>query len=88
MRANRAYRLIVTRGSHAPAWLAGRDRVDHLEIVEVASGEVVLFWDRVPRDATKLARELKTDLAGLDDEEFISKWDERGDEPAPAPLEE
>jgi len=79
MRANRAYCLIVTRGGRAPAWLAGPDRVDHVEIVEVASGEVVLFWDRVPRDASRLARELKTDLAGLDEQEFILKWDERGE---------
>ena len=86
MRANRAYRLIVTRGGRAPAWLAGGDRVDHVEIVEIASGEVVLFWDRAARDASALARQLKTDLAGLEDTDFIAKWSERADDPLPSVL--
>ena len=46
MKAGRAYRLIVTRGGLAPALLADHTRVDHIEVVEVDSGEVVLFWDR------------------------------------------
>ena len=46
MKANRAYRLIVTRGGRAPALLADTERVDHIEVVEIDSGEVVLFWDR------------------------------------------
>ena len=49
MRANRAYRLIVTRGGLAPALLADASRVDHIEVVEIDSGEVVLFWDPHPR---------------------------------------
>ena len=48
MRANRAYRLIVTRGGRAPALLADAGRVDHIEVVEIDGGEVVLFWDRPP----------------------------------------
>lgn len=74
MKAGRAYRLIVTRGGLAPALLADTARVDHIEVVEVASGEVVLFWDQPPRPASKLARALRADLAQLPDEEFIARW--------------
>ena len=35
MKANRAYRLIVTRAGRAPALLADAERVDHIEIVEI-----------------------------------------------------
>jgi hypothetical protein len=86
VRANRAYRLIVTRGGRGPAWLAGDDRVDHVEIVDIASGEVFLFWDRTARDALRLSRELKADLAGLEEGDFFQKWSERADEPLPAVL--
>ena len=74
MRANRAYRLIVTRGGRAPALLADAGRVDHIEIVEVDSGEVVMFWDRAPQAASRLARALRTDLAQLEDREFLARW--------------
>jgi hypothetical protein len=86
VRANRAYRLIVTRGGRGPAWLAGGDRVDHVEIVDIASGEVFLFWDRAARDALRLTRELKADLAGLEDTDFYEKWSARADDPLPAVL--
>jgi hypothetical protein len=74
MKANRAYRLIVTRGGLMPALLADTARVDHLEIVEVDTGEVILFWDRPPQAASKLARALRADLSQLQDEEFIARW--------------
>jgi len=74
MKANRAYRLILTRGCLNPALLADTGRVDHLEIVEVDTGEVILFWDRPPQAASKLARALRADLAQLQDEEFIARW--------------
>ena len=77
MRANRAYRLIVTRGGAAPAFLASPDRVDHVEVVEIESGEVELFWDCTPASARRLARSLKADLAQLDAREFIDRWRER-----------
>lgn len=38
------------------------------------SGEVVLFWDRPPQPASKLARALRADLAQLEDDEFIARW--------------
>jgi hypothetical protein len=74
MTARMAYRLIVTRGGHAPSLLADTDRVDHVEIVEIDSGEVVLYWDCVPREASRMARALRSDLAQLEAEDFISRW--------------
>ena len=74
MRAGRAYRLLVRRGGAAPAVLASPDRLDHVEIVEVSSGEVVLFWDCAPREASRLARALRTDLAGREAGDFIAHW--------------
>jgi hypothetical protein len=74
MKANLAYRLIVTRGGLAPALLADTGRTDHVEIVEVDSGEVILFWDRPPQAASRLARALRTDLVQLDAESFVERW--------------
>jgi hypothetical protein len=76
MRANRAYRLIVGRAGHMPALLAEPDRLDHIEVVEIESGEVVFFWDCRPRDATRLARRLRADLAQSDVDEFLAHWSE------------
>ncbi|HXA54846.1 MAG TPA: hypothetical protein VNV37_08225 [Solirubrobacteraceae bacterium] len=74
MRANRAYRLIVRRGGWMPALLADPARVDHIEVVEIDSGEVVLFWDCPPQQATRHARALRADLVQLHAEEFIDRW--------------
>ena len=74
MRAGRAYRLLVRRGGATPAPLASPDRIDHVEIVDVSSGEVVLFWDCSPREASRLARMLRTDLAGREAADFIAFW--------------
>jgi hypothetical protein len=74
MRANRAYTLIVKRRGWAPALLADPSRVDHVEVVEIDGGEVVLFWDCPPLEATRRARALRADLAQLESEEFIARW--------------
>jgi hypothetical protein len=74
MRANRAYRLIVKRRGWAPALLADPSRVDHIEVVEVDGGEVVLFWDGPPLQAAKRARAVRADLSQLEAEEFIARW--------------
>jgi hypothetical protein len=74
MRADRAYRLILTRAGRAPALLADATRVDHVEVVEIDSGEAVLFWDRPPQSASRLARALRTDLHQLEAPEFIARW--------------
>jgi hypothetical protein len=74
VKANRAYRLIVTRAGRAPALLADPGRIDHVEVVEIDSGEVILFWDRPAQAASKLARALRADLAQLEAEEFLTRW--------------
>ena len=78
MRANRAFELIVRRGGRGPALLRSPDQVDHLEIVEIDSGEVVLFWDTTPAQTGKLARALKADLAGMEAAEFLARWSQYG----------
>ena len=74
MRANRAYELIVRRGGRGPALLRSAEQFDHVEIVEIDSGEVVLFWDTTPAQTGRLARALRADLAGLDADEFYARW--------------
>ncbi len=74
MRADRVYRVLLTRGGPAPALLAEPDRVDLVEVVEIDGGEVVLFWDALPRDATQLARRLQADLQALEADEFMTRW--------------
>lgn len=74
--ARRAYRLIVTRGGAGPAWLAGPTRVDHVEVVDVDSGEVVLFWDLRAVQARRLVRALREDLGRLDADAFLAAWRE------------
>ena len=74
MRARDAYRLIVTRGGIAPAALADPERVDHVEVVEVQSGEAILFWDLAPREASQMARALREDMGRLGEDEFLARW--------------
>ncbi len=80
MNAKQAYRLIVTRAGRMPSALAGSDRVDHIEIVEIESGEAVLFWDCAPVQASRMARALRADLAQLEPEEFIARWSRLGED--------
>ena len=75
MRAGRAYRLIVTRGGREPAFLAARDRRDRVEVLSIDDGEPVLYWDLPARDAARLVRELRDDLAAMEAEEFIALWE-------------
>ena len=74
MRANRRLRLLHGRGSKLPSWLAGPDAVDHIEIVEIETAETILFWDREPRAAARMVRQLHADLAQLEVEDFLAKW--------------
>jgi len=75
MRANRSYRVLHTRSGRRPSRL-DPTRIDHLEVVEVASGEVVLFWDLPAREAARTARRLREDLNGLEETEFLERWGE------------
>ena len=74
MRANRVYELVVRRGGRGPALLAGPQRVDTVEVVEIGSGEVALFWELSAGDARRVARALRADLAQLDAEAFMERW--------------
>jgi hypothetical protein len=72
MRANRAFELITTLSG--PAFLADEERLDRVELISIDDGEVVLFWELPVRVARKLVRELRTDLAGMDADAFVEKW--------------
>jgi hypothetical protein len=74
LRANRQLQLNHARGSKLPAWLAGPGAMDRLEVVEIATAETILFWDREPAEARRMARALQADLAQLDVEDFLAKW--------------
>jgi hypothetical protein len=74
MRANRAYHLIVSRQGLEPAFLSSPERLDRIEVVSIDDGEVVLYWDLPAKQASRLLRTLRADLAGLDADEFITRW--------------
>jgi hypothetical protein len=80
VRANRALRLIVSRDGLEPAFLAGRDRLDRIELVSIDDGEVVMYWELPPKEASKLLRELREDLVALDVDHFIDAWVGRDDD--------
>ena len=73
VKANRTHRLLHTRSSRMPARL-DPTRIDHIEVVEVASGEVVLFWDLAAPEAAKRARRVREDLNLLDEPTFFERW--------------
>jgi len=74
VRANRAYRLIHTRGSRAPAFLSAPDRMDQVEVVSIDDGEIVLFWDVSGAEAGGFVRRIRADLSQLDADMFIRRW--------------
>ena len=74
MKANRAYELVVRRGGRGPAVLAGPERLDTVEVVEVDTAEVALFWQLAPAEARRVMRALHTDLVQLDAREFMARW--------------
>ena len=55
--------------------MADRRRVDRIEIVSIDDGELLLYWELPAKDATKLLRQLRADLAGLEAEEFVALWE-------------
>ena len=75
MRANRVFHLIVTRGGREPAFMADRRRLDRGEVLSIDDGELLLYWELPAKDATKLLRDLRADLAGLEAEEFLALWE-------------
>jgi hypothetical protein len=77
VKANRAFELIVSRGGMEPAFLADPQRLDRVEVVSIDDGEVALFWELPAKDAVKLLRELRTDMATMDAVDFILTWEGR-----------
>jgi hypothetical protein len=74
VRANRAFELIVSRPGLEPAFLADPHRLDRIEVVSIDDGEVMLFWELPAKDASRVIRSLRTDLAQLTVEEFLARW--------------
>ena len=74
MKANREYELSVRRTGRGPALLRGPGQLDHVEVIEIATGEIALFWDTEPAQTGRLARALRGDLAQLESAEFLAKW--------------
>ena len=74
MRANRAYHLTVSRQGLEPAFLSGPERLDRIEVVSIDDGEVILYWDLPAKEASKLLKTLRADLAGLEAVDFIERW--------------
>ena len=79
MKANRAFELIVSRGGLEPAFLADPERLDRVEVVSIDDGEVVLFWELPAKQAARLLKALRTDLATLSSEDFITTWEGQDD---------
>jgi hypothetical protein len=75
MKANRVFHLTVSREGREPAFLADPRRLDRIEVVSIDDGELLLYWELAPREAAALVRELRTDLAGLEAEEFLALWE-------------
>ncbi len=74
MKANRAFELIVTRDGREPTFLADPTRLDRVEVVSVADGEVVLFWELPAKEAARLLRQLREELVSFEVEEFKRAW--------------
>ena len=74
MKANREYELSVHKAGRGPALLRGPGQTDHVEVIEIATGEIALFWDTEPAQTGRLARALRADLAQLEAAEFLAKW--------------
>jgi hypothetical protein len=60
MRADRVLELRVSRAM--------------IEVLDIASGEIELFWDVRPDQARRFAKALRVDLVSLESDEFLDKW--------------
>jgi hypothetical protein len=71
MRANRAFRLTVSRGPR----FSRHDRVHRIEVSSIADSEPILYWELPAREASDLLKRLRADLAGTQAEEFLALWE-------------
>lgn len=60
MRAHRVYELRVSRAQ--------------VEVLEIDTGEIALFWDVRPDQARRLAKAVRADLVQLDADAFLDRW--------------
>lgn len=60
MKANRAYELRVSRTM--------------IEVLEIETGEIALFWDVRPDQTRRFAKALRADLSQLEAKTFLDKW--------------
>ena len=74
MKANRAFELMVSRDGLEPRFLADPNRLDRVEIVSVADGEVVLFWELPAKKASQLSKQLREELISFEVDEFKRAW--------------
>jgi hypothetical protein len=65
VKANRVYELRVNRHRGGP---------DSIEVLDIASMEIALFWDLLPHQTRRMARALRADLAQMDPAAFLAKW--------------
>jgi hypothetical protein len=56
--------------------MADRRRTDRIEVVSIDDGELLLYWELPAKDAARLLRRLRADLAGLEAEEFLAIWED------------
>ena len=75
MRANRVFALNVSPGGREPRFMADARRLDRIEVVSIADSELILYWQVPAREAAKLIKRLRADLAGTEAEEFLALWD-------------
>jgi hypothetical protein len=78
VKARAVYQIKVTRGGRGPRFLAGPDRTDRIEVVDLQSGEVLYLWDLPPRHAARVLRALREDLGTMDAEDFVDAWRDAG----------
>lgn len=74
MSAARELTVVHRRASRLPAFLQPEPGLDQVEVTEVASAEVVLFWDIASGEAKRFVRALRADLSRLDTTELLDRW--------------
>ena len=74
MSAARELSVVHRRASRLPAFLQPEPGHDQIEVVEIASGEVVLFWDVGAAGAKRFVRALRADLTALEADELLARW--------------
>ena len=74
MSASRELTVVHRRASRLPTFLQPDAGIDQVEITEVASGEVVLFWDVPAEEAKRFVRALRAEHATLSTEELLQRW--------------